>query len=164
MTLHLNIGTNLGDRRSNLERAVAALVARFGPVRLSPVEESEPWGFESQNRFLNVGVAVEVADDADPLRLLDIVQDAERSVDSSLHRNADGTYRDRVVDIDMIVLGNRQVNHPRLTLPHPRMRYRTFVMRPYKWLEDHPGDSCPLLNHPREGTSHFETSICKKNT
>lgn len=148
MTLHLNIGTNLGDRRSNLERAVAALEARFGRVRLSPVEESEPWGYDSPNRFLNIGVAVEVADDADPLALLDAVQAAERSVDGASHRNADGTYRDRVVDIDMIALGDRRVDHPRLTLPHPRMRQRIFVMRPYRWLEANPTASCPLESTP----------------
>lgn len=144
MTLHLNIGTNIGDRRSNLERAVAALVARFGPVRLSPVIESEPWGFNSQNRFLNIGVAVEVDDTADPLLLLDMVQEAERSVDASSHRNVDGTYRDRVVDIDMIALGQQQVNHPRLVLPHPHMHRRPFVLTPFRWLNDHPNQSCPL--------------------
>lgn len=144
MILHLNIGTNIGDRLSNLERAVAALEARLGPVRLSPVVESEPWGFDSQNRFLNVGVAVDVDDDADPLMLLDAVQSAERSVDASSHRNPDGTYRDRVVDIDMIALGNSVVNHPRLVLPHPHMQKRLFVMQPYQWLNDNPHKSCSL--------------------
>ncbi len=144
MTLHLNIGTNLGDRRSNLERAVAALERRLGKLRLSPIIESEPWGFAGSQSFLNLGVAVEVNDDADPLALLDVVQQAEREVDASPHRNPDGTYRDRVIDIDMIALGEVRLNHPRLVLPHPHASERDFVMLPYTWLCEHPDGSCPL--------------------
>lgn len=98
---HLNIGSNIGDSRSILERAVAA-VSRLSeaPARRSSVYESEPWGFESPNMFLNV--AVEVFSSLEPLAFLAAVQQIERGISPASHRNPDGTYRDRLVDIDLI--------------------------------------------------------------
>ena len=63
-TAHINIGSNLGDSRSVLERAVTEIALRWpqGQLRRSSVVESEPWGFASSNRFLNIGIALSIAD------------------------------------------------------------------------------------------------------
>lgn len=84
----------------NLTRAVAAVEKEFGWFELSHHVESEPWGFESKNKFLNVGMAF--ISGLDPLDVLHILQRIERSISADSHRNPDGSYRDRVIDIDII--------------------------------------------------------------
>ena len=138
-TVHLNIGTNIGDRRAALARAVASLSSRKpfagASMRLSKVVESPPWGYESPNPYLNQAVAFTLVRtapwDADSLHsLLDAVQQAERDAGATAHRNPDGTYRDRTVDIDIIAVDELIFTSPRLTLPHPRMHLRPFVAGP----------------------------------
>lgn len=127
---HINIGSNIGDRLALLGEAVAAVERELcATAQVSAAVESEPWGFESPNMFLNVGINVEVGDLA-PLELLHRLQMAQRSVDDSSHRKADGSYADRRVDIDLIALGTAVVDTTELTLPHPRMAQRDFVLRP----------------------------------
>ncbi|MDE7142191.1 MAG: 2-amino-4-hydroxy-6-hydroxymethyldihydropteridine diphosphokinase, partial [Muribaculaceae bacterium] len=111
-TVHLNIGSNIGDSRSLLERAVAAVFLLHegdAPPRRSSVVESEPWGFESANRFLNTGVEIETS--LPPLRLLERLRELERSIApaGNHHRCADGSYRDRYLDIDIIFYGTRVI-------------------------------------------------------
>lgn len=162
---HLNIGSNIGDSRSTIERAVAAVFAISCPTpsnaprlprlpRRSSFVESEPWGFESANKFLNIGV--EILTDLYPLDLLNKIQSIEQSISPLSHRNPDGSYRDRFIDLDIIFLfpadsasalmpASRnepeewinnlfkqtfQYNHPLLTLPHPRALQRDFVTTP----------------------------------
>ncbi len=138
-TIYLNIGSNIGDRRANLARAVAALLSTSmlaaARMRLSSIVESDPWGYESANAFLNQGVALTL-DIASPWTtgslhaLLDAVQQAEALAGATAHRNPDGTYRDRTVDIDIIAVDSLRIHTPRLTLPHPRAALRPFVMDP----------------------------------
>lgn len=136
VTAHINIGSNAGPSRQILQAAVEAVEALSeGPALHSRVVESEPWGFESPNRFVNVGVEIETS--LPPLELLDRLQQTEREVaaqfvDDNRHRNADGTYRDRALDIDIIFYGDTVMDTPRLTLPHPRRLEREFVMTPLR--------------------------------
>ncbi|MDE6309826.1 MAG: 2-amino-4-hydroxy-6-hydroxymethyldihydropteridine diphosphokinase [Muribaculaceae bacterium] len=135
MTAYLNLGTNIGDRLFNLEQAIALIEWLSGErCRLSRVIESEPWGFESPHPFLNVGVALRW--DKDPLELLNITQQAEEMMGSTCHRDASGAYIDRLIDIDIIAIGDIRLNHPRLTLPHPRAHLRTFVTIPMRELNN----------------------------
>lgn len=136
MTIHLNMGSNLGDRRGNIARAVALLSARLKDARilLSDYVESEPAGFESPNSFLNRGLLVELPSPIDPERLLDITQGVERYICADSHRNPDGTYRDRTIDIDIIAIEGLTYSSPRLTLPHPRAAARPFVTAPLEQL------------------------------
>lgn len=137
-TVHLNLGSNIGDSRSILERAVAAVFALHegaAPPRRSSFVESEPWGFRSANRFLNVGVEIETS--LPPLELLGRLQAIERATapEGNLHRLPDGSYRDRYLDIDIILYGSRSVLTPELTVPHPRWRERPFVTVPVRELK-----------------------------
>lgn len=147
--IHINIGSNTGDRAAQIERAVAALCERIDPeqraeIRLAPIEESEPWGFESDNRFLNLGLMVDMSGDADPIAVLDALQAVEREISDTPHRNADGGYADRPIDLDLIAIDDRVIDTPRLQLPHPRMHLRDFVLRPIAFLD-------PGWLHPQTG-------------
>ena len=135
MLVHLNIGTNQGDRHALLERAVALIVSELQPrrIRRSDIVESEPWGFTSANSFLNLGLDIDIAP-IEPEALLDSLQAIERRISATPHRNPDGSYRDRHIDIDIILIDDLRLDTPRLTVPHPRMRGRAFVTGPLRQL------------------------------
>ncbi len=139
---YISIGSNIGDRRAHIERAVTALSALAeGPVRVSAVMETAPWGYESANPYLNVCLAFPTS--LSPLPLLRELLRVQDSIDPSPHRNADGSYADRRIDIDLIALGHAVVSSPEITLPHPRMHLRDFVLLPLA--EIAPGWRHPLL-------------------
>lgn len=126
---HLNIGSNRGDRHGNISRAVSLINMRAGRVTaVSDPVESEPWGYESTNTFINIGINIDTA--LAPLDLLDTLQAIEQEISPSPHRNPDGTYRDRAIDIDIILYQGVELSTPRLTIPHPLMHRRPFVLIP----------------------------------
>lgn len=131
--IYLNIGSNLGNREENLLRAIVLLSAGTGGCAVSSVVESDPWGFESGNKFLNVGVMLRC--DMDPFDLLEFTQGIEKQMGSNTHRDANGNYVDRLVDIDIIEIDGVEINTPQLTVPHPRMHERDFVMKPLEQLK-----------------------------
>lgn len=137
MRYYLNIGTNLGDRHDNLRRAIQLLTGGTGKCTVSPVVESEPWGFDSNNRFLNVGIAM--VSDLEPLAMLDRIHDIERQMGSASHRDAQGGYVDRLVDIDIMAIDDDHghsltLDLPTLQVPHPHLHDRDFFINPYRWL------------------------------
>ena len=137
MRYYLNIGTNLGDRSKNLRRAIEALTGGTTSWVVSPVVESDPWGFESENRFLNVGLALD--SDLEPLAMLDRIHDIERQLGSAAHRDAQGGYVDRLVDIDIMAIDDAQgqpmtIDLPTLQVPHPHLYDRKFFLEPYQFL------------------------------
>ena len=141
MTIHLNIGSNLGDRPALISRAVALLREAFptGRFRLSEAVESQPWGYESANTFLNVGVAIDCDAAIAPEEILRRAQGVEKAISTASHRNADGSYADRLIDIDIIAVdpepGRTLAYHSStLTLPHPRACLRPFVLGPLRAL------------------------------
>lgn len=148
-TTHLNIGSNQGCRHENIQRA-AALIEHLDQVcssSRSEIVESEPWGFESANRFLNMGMLVRT--ELHPTRLWPLLLEIQNSISDRPHRNADGSYADRQVDIDIIAACDEKTCTPvvysdsMLTVPHPRMHLREFVLLPLLQLE--PGWRHPLL-------------------
>ena len=162
--VYLNIGSNSGDRRAFIARAVAALSEAFPQaiVTVSGEVESPPWGFESPNPFLNVGVRLDFADCSpwtiDSLHgLLDITQGIERSLSDVPHRTPDGSYRDREVDIGLIAVDELTISSDRLVIPHPHMALREFVLRPMAELG-------PGWKHPLTGLSAAQmlsTGVCR---
>lgn len=134
MVYYINIGSNLGNRLMNLTRAVSTIEKRFGWFELSHHIESEPWGFNSKNKFLNVGMAF--ISDLQPLEVLHILREVEASINPSSHRNADGSYKDRVIDIDIMAVDGVEMSTPELTLPHPHLEERPFFLEPYNELKN----------------------------
>ena len=135
MNIFVNIGSNLGDRRRNLSQAIAAIEKEFGYFELSYVVESAPLGFDSPNAFLNVGMMF--ISDLPPMKILRKLQAIERRLSPASHRNADGSYADRVIDIDIIAIDEKVVDLPELRVPHPRMPARRFVLEPLAELAPH---------------------------
>lgn len=131
--LYLSLGTNLGDRRENLDRALSLIAREVGTVvSASDRMETAPWGFDSANSFLNMAVKVET--ELSPLEALHVTQDIERRLGRS-EKTVNGQYRDRVIDIDLLMYfmsdgTPAKIDTPQLTLPHRLMRQREFVMKP----------------------------------
>lgn len=127
-TLYLSLGTNLGNRQNNLDSALDLIARKVGTVvSASDRMETEPWGFKSDNGFLNMAVKVETC--LSPLEVLHTTQDIERSIGRS-EKTVAGQYKDRLIDIDLLMYDDVVMNTGELVLPHPLMRQRDFVMKP----------------------------------
>lgn len=126
MRAYLSIGGNLGDRAANLREAIARLDRLDGCSvgGVSQIYETEPVGDVEQPPFLNV--AVEIETDFDPLELLAAVKGTERE----MGRVSSARWGPRLIDIDIVLYGDRVVETAALTVPHPRFRNRAFVLRP----------------------------------
>lgn len=136
--VYLGLGTNIGNKRKNMVTAAALLAERAGDVlSLSSFYETEPWGFASENTFLNA--ALELETDCSPMELLRLTQQIEREMGRT--QKSDGSYHDRIIDIDILLYGNEVVHHEDLVVPHPLMQQRLFVMQPL-------AEIAPLLVHP----------------
>lgn len=130
---YLGLGTNLGNKEQNLHDAVRMIEERIGKVvSLSAFYATAPWGFDSANGFLNAACRVDTA--LQPLQVLEVTQAVEREMGRT-GKSVDGVYHDRIIDIDLLLCfraGGTPVvlSQPRLTLPHPLMNLRDFVMKP----------------------------------
>jgi 2-amino-4-hydroxy-6-hydroxymethyldihydropteridine diphosphokinase len=120
------VGTNLGNRETNLEQAVAQIEKYIGKVRRSSsVYETDPWGFRSDDAFLNI--VVEVGTDLEPQELLAVILNIESSMGRV--RNSQ-QYSSRVIDIDILLYNDLVTDTPDLKIPHPRLHERKFVLIP----------------------------------
>ena len=140
----LGLGSNLGDRGTLIAQAIELIGKRVGKVvRQSSLIETEPWGFESENKFLNGVILVETT--LTPRRLLKVTQSIERTLGrkkKSTIRSANGrllptgrkNYSDRPIDIDILLYDDLTVDEPDLKIPHPLMHERDFVMIPLQEL------------------------------
>ena len=143
-TVYLGLGTNIGNRKENLTRAIEALSLALGHyTALSSFIETAPWGFDSDNAFLNCTVAFDT--ELSPFQLLDTTENIERELGRTSKSNG-GVYHDRVIDIDILLYGNMTIDTGRLTIPHPLMHMRDFVLEPLAQIAPH-------TIHPTTGKS-----------
>ena len=132
--VYLGLGTNLGDKKANLEMAVEEISKRVGKVvSLSAFYATEPWGFESENSFLNAVCCVETS--LLPFELLRVTQKIESDLGRK-KKSIGGNYSDRILDIDILLYDELQLETPDLKIPHPLMEKREFVMIPLKEIKD----------------------------
>ena len=135
---YLGLGTNIGNKRRNMITAAALLAERVGDIlALSGFYETEPWGFESENFFLNAAVKLKTS--FSPLELLRITQRIEKELGRA--EKSSGVYHDRIIDIDILLYEDEVLQIPELTLPHPLMHERKFVMEPL-------AEIAPFVVHP----------------
>lgn len=128
--VYLSLGSNLGDRKYEIKRAVELIGERIGAVeRVSSLYETEPWGFSSDNMFVNAAVCVSTH--LTPRALLEATQAIERDMGRTA-KSVNGQYHDRTIDIDILLYDNIKVDEPDLKIPHPLMNERDFVMKPLK--------------------------------
>ena len=128
--LFLSLGSNLGNREETLHRAIELIGERIGTVQcVSSFIETEPWGFQSEHPFLNA--ACKVLTTLTPRQCLRETQRIERELGRT-SKSRHGIYHDRPIDIDLLLYGDLHLSTPTLTLPHPRMYERDFVMIPLR--------------------------------
>lgn len=127
-TVYLSLGTNLGDKGQNLRTAVQKIEERIGKVvSLSAFYATAPWGFQSENNFLNA--AASVVTSLSPQEILSETQQIERELGRT-HKSANGCYSDRLIDIDLLLYEDWIVDQENLVIPHPLMTGRRFVLEP----------------------------------
>lgn len=128
------MGSNLGDRKENLACAIRLIGERVGKViRVSSFIETEPWGFESDNTFVNAVILCETT--LTPRQVLRATQKIEREMGRK-KKSTDGGYADRCIDIDILLYDDLRVDEPDLQIPHPLMLKRDFVMIPLREIRD----------------------------
>lgn len=126
--VYLGLGTNLGNKEHNISYAIDKIKEMVGTVRRqSSLLVSEPWGFESQNTFVNAVVMVETS--LSPQEVLSMTQAIERDMGRT-HKSVNRVYHDRIIDIDILLYDDISISTPNLTIPHPLMHERDFVMIP----------------------------------
>jgi 2-amino-4-hydroxy-6-hydroxymethyldihydropteridine diphosphokinase len=137
-----SLGSNLGDRVKYLDSARMLMAERMGKVEsVSGIYESPSWGYASDHSYYNCCVVIRTG--LSPLALIDLALEVERE----MGRNREGgNYADRIIDIDLLLYGDKVMVHPRLRLPHPRMGERRFVLVPL-------AEIAPDLVHPGSGLS-----------
>jgi len=132
--LYISLGSNLGNKEEKLRRAIELINERIGSVlRTSSFIETEPWGFQSENTFLNAVCLVETS--LTPMQCLKETQKIERLLGRT-RKSKDGIYHDRPIDLDLLLYDDLEMNTPELTLPHPHMQERDFVMIPLREIEE----------------------------
>ena len=126
--VYLGLGTNLGDKEQNLRMSIKKIEERIGKIiSLSAFYATAPWGFSSENSFLNAAVCVETT--LLPLQVLEETQRIERELGRT-EKSVNGLYADRLIDIDLLLYDDRVMDAEGLILPHPLMTERRFVMEP----------------------------------
>lgn len=152
MRVFISLGTNLGEKEQNLRLAIQKIEERIGKVvSLSAFYATAPWGFTSENTFLNAALCVETS--LLPLEVLKITQEIEREMGRA-HKSVNGIYSDRLIDIDLLLCfafdgSSILLDTPELKLPHPLMQERRFVMEPL-------AEIAPNMIHPVLGKTMKE--------
>jgi len=134
---YLMLGGNVGDRIGYLCQSVDLLRRDVGRIlTMSAIYESEPWGFDDPQWFLNQVIAMET--NLNPLTLLAYIKQIEQILG---RQRTDNGYQPRTMDIDILLYGNHVINIPELVIPHPRMEERMFILQPMTELT-------PDMEHP----------------
>ena len=146
--LYLSLGSNQGNRMDNIEKALSLLnIDLKTPYRaLSSLMETEPWGFESDDKFINAAVLYQLQlpkgynPEAEGLMVLEICKDIERKMGRTgkpqYDERGERIYTDRPIDIDILLFGDEKIDCEELTVPHRLMYERDFVMIPLREIKN----------------------------
>ncbi len=155
----IGFGANLGDRIANINEAIRMIHEEIGEViSQSSFYESEPWGYESSELFVN-GV-IEINTDLKPFTLLEELKLIETSL--GRQKKSEESYSDRLIDLDILFFGDKCIDMNELIIPHPHIYTRRFVLEPFSEIAPNFLDfrvhksSIELLNECRD------TSVLKK--
>lgn len=137
--IYISIGSNLGNRLENLTEAVRRIHGEIGEVtKVSPIYETPPWGFDTENKFLNG--CIELKSNLSAVNVLEKFARIESQLGRS--RSAHEGYTSRTIDLDILTFGSEQFDTEDLQIPHPRMAERKFVLIPLQ-------DIAPDFVHPQ---------------
>ena len=146
--LYLSLGSNQGNRMDNIEKALSLLnIDLKTPYRaLSSLMETEPWGFESDDKFINAAVLYQLQlpkgynPEAEGLMVLEICKDIERKMGRTgkpqYDERGERIYTDRPIDIDILLFGDEKIDCEELTVPHRLMYERDFVTIPLREIKN----------------------------
>jgi GTP cyclohydrolase-4 len=137
-TAYLGLGSNLGDRKYNLARALELLMNYLVVEKVSSLYETEPVGYKKQPLFLNA--VCRISTELSPEKLLHLA----KKIEAELGRTPSFPNAPRPIDIDILLYGNEVMNDKELTVPHPRLTERAFVLVPL-------AEIAPDLVHPVNG-------------
>jgi deoxyguanosine kinase len=157
----LSLGTNLGKKREYLSAATQEIARKIGNCTLiSGIYETEAWGFESENNFLNQ--VIEITTNLEPSVLISQCLEIEKEL--GRERNNSGKYESRIIDIDILFYGDEVIHSENLQIPHPHLHKRRFILKPLN-------EIAPDMIHPALGksiskllTECTDTGICIKCT
>ena len=133
--VYLGLGSNVGNKLTNIKKTVSHLKKILKVKKISPVYKTEPVGYKHQDWFLNCVVEAETHNKA--LELLNLL----KSIEKKLKRKKTFKYGPRTIDIDIIFYGDKLIKTKKLTIPHPRLHKRLFVLEPLN-------EICPGFVHP----------------
>ncbi len=123
----LSLGSNIGNKKNSLARSIRYINVAIGHIiDLSGIYETEPWGFESKDSFLNL--VVEIITDLTPAEVLQKCHDIEEKLGRT--RSNEKGYASRVIDIDILLYEKEVITEPGLIIPHPLLHERNFVLEP----------------------------------
>jgi len=138
VTAYLGLGSNLGDRKQNLARALELLSQHLKIEQTSSIYETEPVGYEQQPLFLNA--VCRISTKLNPERILRLA----KKIEAELGRTPSFPNAPRPIDIDILIYGDAVFSDKELTIPHPRLAERAFVLVPL-------AEIAPALVHPENG-------------
>ncbi len=137
-TIYLSLGSNLGNKKENLKNAVLLLSEEIGEViSTSSLYQSKPWGFESENDFINSVIIMKTF--LSPFDILSKIKEIEKKLGRN-NKTGRG-YEDRVIDIDILFYEDLIIDTPELKIPHPFIHMRDFVLIPL-------AEIAPAFIHP----------------
>jgi 2-amino-4-hydroxy-6-hydroxymethyldihydropteridine diphosphokinase len=140
-TAYLGLGSNIGNRKDHLLKALAMISSKVGEItKISSLYESEAWGYQSGHKYLNAVIAVETP--LYPGEILSDIKEVEKQLGRKKTKN--GEYEDRPIDIDILFYDRLLYETDNLAIPHPHMANRKFVLEPLA--EIAPDFVHPVLN------------------
>lgn len=146
----LSLGSNMGDREVYLQQAMRFLKEKFQVnVQQSSLYETEPWGFETEHKFLNCCVLFESSKNAN--EILEITQRIERDIGRS-KKSKEKNYQSREIDIDILYVGDLIIRQEKIVVPHPLLYERKFVLIPLL-------EICPNLIDPEKRKTIYQLNI-----
>jgi len=122
----LVIGSNLDEKSNIIKKAISLIKKRYEINKISSEYISEPWGFKSKNNFINVAITLLCKDSAN--ELLEFILKIERDLGRT--RNSSKNYSDRIIDIDIMLYGNKLIETNNLIIPHTKLLERRFCLLP----------------------------------
>lgn len=138
-TVYLALGANIGNRRKNIQSAIAMMhkIKDIRVVRISRLYETEPWGYKDQPKFINA--AVKITTSLLPTQLFMVLKGVEKKLGRRPQKIKWGP---RIIDIDILLYGSQIIKSGRLQIPHPEMHKRIFVLKPL-------AEIAPQVIHPK---------------
>jgi 2-amino-4-hydroxy-6-hydroxymethyldihydropteridine diphosphokinase len=151
----LSLGSNTGDRESNLNNAIKRIAVLGIDIKISPTVESDAWGYDDQNKYLNLICSIYTI--YTPTELLRELQ----SIEHDLGRvRTKPIFEARTIDIDILLYDDEVIDSDAITIPHPRLALRKFVLLPFAWLSPntfHPVLKKSIAELLKESTDETQT-------